>query len=729
MVSVWFAIVAGCCVTGALHADESRSPAGELASAETAVAVEAGEHAPRLTLLKGRGATAWANQADETLPERLEVHGTTQPVVWRLERSASHFESHEILLVYVSDSPRLRLQWLWRARARHGPIEHSIVIQNLSNESVWLPLQPSIRFDWQIDRQAALERFWVEKGADAPSAAGTHLDALRDGDTWQGSSSSYARPIPNQPREMIPYVLIDEPVGSRRGWYLGIESGARARITLLRNGASLHGEAGLNPEPGPYRTRLPPGGTFATPTIFLGTFAGGPDGAGNIVRRWVRAVLNNPRTLRDPSYPLMVSNSWGSGMAVDETLAHRMIVESAQLGLEMFHLDAGWFRDVGDWHADPAKFPHGIASVADFAHRHGLKFGLWVDWTQAGTSTAPGALNVDDPASRDWLIADPPAGWKHHEPFKGITIDLGVPAAKAWAARELERIVSHYRLDMLEHDGYLVAQGSSRADHLAAPPDPATLRIYEDSGYLWVDGSNSTDVSDRATKAYYEIYRQLRVRHPTLLLEVCNDGGRMVDFGSAAHGDYFSITDTYDPLSNRRAFYDASFVLPPAMLESYVASWPAPRIENFRYLLRSGMLGWFSLMQDTSQWSPEQRAEARVQFALYKSALRPLLREADVYHVAERPDGVQWDGIEYYSSRLRRGVLYAFRGSSPDQPTHRFRMLGLKPGSRYLVKFQDQGAATNQVLAGQSLMQEGVEVSLPLPLSSELIFLEEQRLP
>ena len=42
----------------------------------------------------------------------------------------------------------------------------------------------------------------------------------------------------------------------------------------------------------------------------------------------------------------------------------------------------------------------------------------------------------------------------------------------------------------------------------------------------------------------------------------------MVDFGSAAHGDYFSITDTYDPLSNRRAFYDTSHVLPAAMLES-----------------------------------------------------------------------------------------------------------------------------------------------------------------
>jgi hypothetical protein len=130
-------------------------------------------------------------------------------------------------------------------------------------------------------------------------------------------------------------------------------------------------------------------------------------------------------------------------------------------------------------------------------------------------------------------------------------------------------------------------------------------------------------------------------------------------------------------------------------------------------------------MQDTSQWSPEQRTEARVEFAFYKSVLRPLLREADVYHVAERPDGVHWDGIEYYSAKLRRGVLYAFRGSGLDEPTHRFRLLGLKPRSRYRLTFQDQGAAASLVLAGRLLMQEGVEVTLGLPLSCELIFLEE----
>jgi hypothetical protein len=719
------ALLVGCAAMDIAWADSAKLQ-GEIAAAGTSIVVEAREHAPHLVSLKLRGATAWENARDETLPEQVEIQDTARAVRWRLDRDASRLGARDIQIVYIADSARLKAVWRWHARGDLGPIEHSVSIQNLGDEPVWLPLQPSMRFDWQVDPKVLLRRFWIEKGADIPSSEGTHFDPLRDGDTWQGSSSTYAIPRPDRAREMIPYMLVDEAGEDQRGWYIGVEFSGRVHITLEREGASLRGEAGLDPSPGPYRTRVPPGGTFETPTIFIGAFRGGPDDAGNIVRRWVRAVLNNPRTLADPSYPLLVNNSWGSGMAVDEALARRMIEQSAQLGLEMFHLDAGWFRDVGDWQANPDKFPHGIAGVADFAHRHGLKFGLWVDWTQAGTSSEPGALNVNDPTVKDWLIADPPAGWKHSEPFKGITIDLGVPAAKLWAQRELERIVSDYHLDMLEHDGYLVAQGSSRADHPAAPPDPATLRIYEDSGFLWVEGSNSTDVSDHATRGYYSIYEELRRRHPNLLLEVCNDGGRMVDFGSAAHGDYFSATDTYDPLANRRAFYDASYVLPPAMLESYVEKYPAPRIENFRYVLRSGMLGWFSLMLDTGQWSARQRAAATREFALYKSKLRPLIRAADLYHVADRPDGVRWDGMEYYSAGLRRGVLYAFRGSSNDLPTHRFRLRGLERNSRYRFTFQDN-PASNRILTGESSMQMGVDVRLALPLSSDLIFFEEVR--
>ncbi|HYL70853.1 MAG TPA: alpha-galactosidase [Candidatus Dormibacteraeota bacterium] len=695
----------------------------QLATADTRVVLEAGAAAPRLLRLAVPHGRVWTNRAAETLPSAVEFEGAARTLSWRLDRGASHGAARGVEFVYRCDSPRLRLTWSWQARAAFGPLEHHIVIENLGEEEVWLPLPPSIRFDWRVPPADALERFWVEKGADTPSAAGTHLDAMHDGDTWQGTSSSYARPRQGEPREMIPYVLITHGAAGE-GWYLGIEYSARTRMRLRRGHESLQGEAGLNPEPGPYRTRLAPRASFATAPVLLGAARGGADGAGNVLRRWVRQVLNNPRTLSDVSYPFLVSNSWGSGMAVDSALARRMIDDAAALGMEMFHLDAGWFREVGDWQPDPRKFPDGIAGVADYAHRRGLKFGLWLDWAQAATSTEPGALNVADPTVRDWLIADPPPAWRHTEPFKGVTLDLGVPAAQAWAQRELERIVADYHLDMLEHDGYLVAQGSTRTDHPAAPPQGAT-RVYEDSGFVWADASNATDVSDHATRAYYEIYRRLRASHPQLLLEICNDGGRMVDFGSAAHGDYFSITDTYDPLSNRRAFYDASYVLPPAMLESYVAESPAPRIENFRYVLRSGMLGWFSLMQDASRWSAEQRAAAQREFDLYKRTLRPLIRAADLYHVSARPDGRNWDGIEYYSKVHGRGVLYAFRGSGPDA-LHRFQLRGLEPSQDYAVTFNDRVASV-QVRRGAQLMSPGLALTLTTPLSSELVFFE--RLP
>jgi len=704
-------------------ANELSPTSGSLSTLETSITVEARDDEPRLSRLALTGEVPWYNRTTAALPDRVEVRNEMQPLHWQLDRAASRFGPTQIQLVYRNDAPRLKLVWSWTARARRGPIEHEVTIENLSADTIWLTVQPGFQFDWAVEPSAPLKRFWVEKGADTPSAQGTHLDPLHDGDTWQGFSSTYARPRPNQPREMIPYVLVEESAGARRGWYLGIEFSGRTRIALGREKGSLRGNAGINPEPGPVRTRLLPGATFAAPTIFLGTFKGGPDAAGNGLRRWVREVLNNPNTLRDPSYPSIVVNSWGSGMAISDALARRMIVDSAELGVEMFHLDAGWFRDVGDWHAHPDKFPQGIASVADFAHQHGLKFGLWADWAQAGTSTQPGALNINDPATRDWLITDPPSGWQHREPFKGITIDIGLPAAREWVTTELERLITEYHLDMLEHDGYLVAQGSSRTDHPAAPPDAANTHVYEDSGYLWADGSNATDVSYHATRAYYQIYDGIRARHPQLLLEICNDGGRMVDFGSAAHGDYFSITDTYDPLSNRRAFFDASYVLPPAMLESYVEDWPASNMAGFRYQLRSGMLGWFSLMLDPSRWNAQQRAEARTQIALYKSALRPLIRTADLYHVSSRPDGVHWDGIEYYSAPGGRGVLYAFRGSARDEPTHRFRLQGLVPEARYALTFQDQKSSA--VMTGRELMSRGVAVQLE-PLSSELIFFATQ---
>jgi hypothetical protein len=692
-------------------------------SEQTYLELQAQASSPQLLRLRVAGEKVWTNDAPEKLISSVEIDGRSVTLDWKFNRGASHVDGKEIAFVYESASSRLRLTWEWKVRAATGPIEHTVHIENLGSREVWIPMQDSFQFKWKIDPKLALEHFFVEKGAGTPSQVGTHRLALPVGYQWNGTSSTYAHPAAGEPREIIPWFAVENTEPSRRGWYVGIEFSGRTRLTLERDAKSLRGAVGLNPEPGPFRTRLRSRETFDTPTVFVGAFSGGTDAMGNVLRPWVRQVLTNPRSWKTPNYPLLVNNSWGSGMQVDETLARRMIRDSAELGLEMFHIDAGWFRGVGDWYPDPKKFPHGLAAIADDAHRHGLKFGVWVDWTQAGLDTAPGALNVRDEKVRDWAVSDVPADWKP-EPFKGQTIDIGDPPAHDYAQREVNRLVEDYHLDMLEHDGYLVAQGCVREDHPHAPPDRSRMSVVKSGSGYFVDSSNSTDVSYHAVRAYYDIYANLRKQHPDVLLEICNDGGRMVDFGSAAHGDYFSITDTYDPLSNRRAFYDASHLLPAAMLEGYVEKWPIPKIENFRYMLRSGMMGWLTIMQDTNAWTEQQHAVAKEEIQLYKTELRKFIRDADIYHVAPRPDGIHWDGTEFFDAQRGKAVVYAFRGSTQSENEHAFRLQGLAPGKKYRLRFHDH-SAPDGVGSGQELLGSGLTVKLAVPNSSELIFIDE----
>ena len=718
---VWTAIFA--CTSGRIV--EARISA-RLRTRETAIELQAGAVAPRLLSLQSPGAR-WDNTVSEPLIDSVEMGGRQVALKWWLNRAASHVSSRRAVFVYDSDGPHLRLSWEWAARAPEGPLEHRIHIQNLGSREVWLPLQDSFRFAWRVAAKVSLEHVYIEKGADTPSPVGTHEVKVGEDYRWQGTSSTYARPLPHQRREIIPWFLVERSGRVKSGWYVGVEFSGCTRLSLKRDVDSLSGATGLNPSPGPFRTRLLPGESFETPVIFLGAFDGGVDAAGNVLRPWVRWVLNNPLTWKNPNYPLLVNNSWGSGMDINETRAENMMRDAAALGMEMFHLDAGWFRGPGDWYPNRQKFPHGLAALAERAHHLGLKFGLWVDWTQAGSDTAAGALNARDPKIRDWLVSDVSADWKP-EPFKGQTIDIGDPAAKTWAWQELNRMVHDYHLDMLEHDGYLVAQGCVRSDHPHAPPDPRNLSLTRLGSSYFVENSNSTDVSYHAVEAYYDLYSRLRKSHPGLLLEACNDGGRMVDFGSAAHVDYFSITDTYDPLSNRRAFYDASHLLPPAMLESYVEKWPTATLNSFRYMLRSGMMGWLTIMQDTTKWTPQQHACASKELQLYKSELRPLIRDANLYHISERPDGVHWDGMEYFEPYRSRGVVYAFRGSTRAEAAHSFVLQGLKPGAKYRVHFHDQNSR-DRICFGRELMSSGIRVPLAAPDSSELIFFNQVSRP
>ena len=97
-------------------------------------------------------------------------------------------------------------------------------------------------------------------------------------------------------------------------------------------------------------------------------------------------------------------------------------------------------------------------------------------------------------------------------------MDIGAPAVQSYARDEVLRIVNDYHLDMLEHDGYVVAKNCARTDHPHTSRQVPLTTPIEGRGLDMTNDDSSTDVSYHATRAYYEIYSELRKQHPNILL-------------------------------------------------------------------------------------------------------------------------------------------------------------------------------------------------------------------
>ncbi len=638
------------------------------------------------------------------LADSAMVDGKQVALKWSWTKSeASGAAGKAVVLRFVCNDPKLEAisTWTTVGAGEPGPIEHELTIINRGTQEVLISHQGSLRLASVCAPEGrVLENWYVEKGIGTPSPEGVHHPAVEKGFNQMLKSTPTAA---DGPRDVIPWTTVHDAKAGR-GWYMGIESSARVEMRLVReegaSGAVLQVDAGQPSEKDEW-AKVAAGASWTVPTVFIGCYEGSVDDGCNRLRKWVQSHLQ-PKC-KDPRYPLLVNNSWGSGMGVDERLARQMIDESADLGLELFGVDAGWFCGVGDWRPNPKKFPNGLGPVADYAHLKGLKFGVWLGWTQGGTCKPTGnyrPLSVVDEKMKGWFTEDAPANYKENE-YNGMTVCLADPRAEQWCMTELRRIVKESKIDMLEHDQPMVIEECKRTDH--------------------THSASRTDATLKASEAYYRIYETLRKENPNLIFEDCVNGGRMVDYGVAKRVDYICVTDTYDPLSNRRAVYDASYALPAAMCESYVENRQNKTKANFVAMLRSGMMGWCTIMADTHGWIGDWRVAAKRQFELYKTVLRPLVLHGDLYHVTERPDGVRWDGMEFFDASQGRGVLYAFRGTT-DEAEHVYVLKGLDPQARYAVAAED-GSVEKGEFTGELLQTTGLKVKLGEKESSDLIFL------
>ena len=129
------------------------------------------------------------------------------------------------------------------------------------------------------------------------------------------------------------------------------------------------------------------------------------DGAATTLLRWL-AATHGSRTARGP---LTGWCSWyDRGKRIDQdgigricdTLAERR----AQLPLQVVQIDDGWQKAYGDWTADPAKFPDGMAAMAKRIKDAGAIPGIWLC---PNRTSAAGAH--PDGSDHEWQDASHPA--------------------------------------------------------------------------------------------------------------------------------------------------------------------------------------------------------------------------------------------------------------------------------------------------------------------------------
>ena len=145
---------------------------------------------------------------------------------------------------------------------------------------------------------------------------------------------------------------------------------------------------------------LAPGESYATPAYYAAYSDHGLDGISEAFYAWFRARGNHPATPRPVVLNVWEAVYFNHDLGVLTELAQ----QAAELGVERFVLDDGWFRHrrsdnagLGDWYVDQDIWPQGLHPLIEAVASRGMQFGLWVE---------PEMLNIDSDVARahpEWI--------------------------------------------------------------------------------------------------------------------------------------------------------------------------------------------------------------------------------------------------------------------------------------------------------------------------------------
>ena len=450
------------------------------------------------------------------------------------------------------------------------------------------------------------------------------------------------------------------------------------RFDLLPTG-SLRIFAGY--EPDDFSLTLAPAESHTTPAFLHGCASDGRGGASRRLHSFIREQVL-PGWPQGEYRPVLY-NSWES--TYFDVTEHGQIAlarEAAELGVELFCVDDGWFgnrsddsKGLGDWTPRTEAFPRGLGPLVEEVKRLGMKFGLWVE---------PEMVNPDSALYRahpDWILHFP------NRPRTQIRnqhiLDFGRPEVIEHLFNVLDRLVREQSVDFFKWDMNRYA---------TEPGSVAGLDIW----HAHVAG-------------VYKLMDQLRCNHPQLAIQSCSGGGGRIDMGIMARTDQVWTSDNTDAHDRTLIQEGFSLFYAARTMESWVThatNHQTGRISSLDLRFDVAMRGTLGLGLDLDRLTGEEIGICRRKINFYKT-IRPTIQNGDLYRLAQISENNGFS-IWLYVSPDREQAVYSFIRLLHLQGHHMgpIRLRGLKADAPYAVT--DEFGSEIGLFSGAQLMYLGL---------------------
>src|SRR5882724_10116367 len=460
-------------------------------------------------------------------------------------------------------------------------------------------------------------------------------------------------------------------------WSTALAWSGSWRITLHREPTGRVGWTGGFGHDGT-TWQLTPGESLDTP-VFAGTYTAA--GFGATSRTWHdftrQHVLPHPDEIRPVLY-----NSWeATAFDVDEAGQRTLATIAADIGVELFVMDDGWFggrrtdhAGLGDWQPYPGAFPNGLRPLVDDVHKLGMTFGLWVE---------PEMVNPDSDLYRshpDWVLHM--ANRRRTELRNQLVLNFGRPDVVEWAVGWLDGLVVDNELDYLKWD-------------MNRPFTEAGWPGHADPDRLWIDH----------TRGVYRVMDALRTRHPHLRIESCSGGGGRTDLGILAYTDQVWTSDNTDAADRVAIQHGFSQLYPAHTMAAWVTDCPNPttaRTTPLVFRFHVAMAGVLGIGGDLSTWPASDLALATELIATYRE-IRPTVQHGRQYRLVHGP---ALTSVAYVADD--EVVVFGWRITEPfGRRPALVRLAGLDP----VAEYRDERTGT--VHTGATLGASGIDLALP----------------